>query len=78
MATKNLAMEEILDAVMDIVCNSENIAYCQNCPLKYYEADINYEDCPYGMDIPSCEYSPYSQIEADVDKIMLSIEACRP
>lgn len=78
MSSLDNARSEIYDMLMEYIASNDNVAFCDNCPELRYIEDCGCFDCPYGLDAMSCEFSPASQLEDDVDKIMRTIDACKP
>jgi len=75
--TRDEVGNSIFESVMDLL-SSEEYGYCNDCPEMRYIEDCGCYDCPYSMDISVCEYSPCALIEDDIDKLLLSVEACQP
>lgn len=77
MRNRNSIAEDIKDMLLDYIANSEEIGYCDSCPLKYHD-ETGLVECPYFMDMTCCEKNPCMQLDNNIEDILLTIEACMP
>lgn len=75
---KYTAREKIYDMLMEFVSTDEEFGFCNSCPELRYEDDLGCWDCPNGLAVDSCEYSPTVEINALADKVIDVLENARP
>lgn len=75
-------LEEIRDelrrSLSEYILSSQDVGYCDECQLLRYDSDCGCYDCPYGLAADSCEFSPMSSLENNIDDILGTIVSHRP
>lgn len=70
--------EDIREWLEEYISQSENVGFCDNCPNLRYHRDIGCYDCPDGLAVDSCEYSPDDTIDELTDIIVSEILGALP
>ena len=76
--SNNNIRDKIADYITNLICEDEDVGFCNSCPELKFCDDIGYYDCPHGLAVDSCEYFPQQEIDRLVDALVEMIEETRP